>query len=104
MLPLYTVIAVSINIVATIAIFFGMSIGMWSLVNKICSLIKRITGIKPIIEISKIEKVGVLSEGTRIKLQELHNNPTDNVKQISTPKHKPSSTICSPGSKKGSRK
>lgn len=46
----------------------------------------------------------MLSESARIKMQEFRKKLNDSIQKESTPKHKPSSTICSPGSKKGSRK
>lgn len=94
MIPLYEAIAVLIYIVVVITVFYGTWIGM-------CSLIAHIIGIKPII---KMSKGGALSEGAKIKLPESYKEPTNSIKQISTPKHKPSSTICSPGSKKLNKK
>ena len=46
----------------------------------------------------------MLSESARIKMQEFRKKLNDSIQKESTPKHKPSSTICSPGSKKGNRK
>lgn len=98
---LYKTIAVSISIIAAISIFCGTWLGTLLLVDYITNAIAHAIDIKPIIEVSK---AGILSNGAQIKLHELHNDPTDNVKQISTPKHKPSSTLCSPGSKKFNKK
>lgn len=94
MIPLYKAIAILINIVVVITVFCGTWIGMWSLIDHIIDTKS----------ISERATVGMLSETARIKMQEFRKKLNDSIQKESTPKHKPSSTICSPGSKKGSRK
>lgn len=94
MIPLYKAIAILINIVVVITVFCGTWIGMWSLIDHIIDTKS----------ISERATVGMLSESARIKMQEFRKKLNDSIQKESTPKHKPSSTICSPGSKKGSKK
>lgn len=91
-MQLYKTITITITMAATIAIFFGTWIGICSLIGYIAN---NITNTKPII----------LSNSAKTKLQKLQKDHDNRIQHISTPKHKPSSTICSPGSKKkGNRK
>jgi hypothetical protein len=90
MIPLYKAIAILINIVVVITVFCGTWIGMWSLIDHIIDTKS----------ISEMPTVGMLSESARIKMQEFRKKLNDSIQKESTPKHKPSSTICSPGSKK----
>lgn len=91
---LYKIIAILTSVVAVITIYCGTWIGIWSLINHIIDT-------KSIREMSK----GImLSESARIKMQEFRKKLNDSIQKESTPKHKPSSTICSPGSKKCNKK
>jgi len=94
MIPLYKAIAVLIYIVVVITVFCGTWIGMWSLIDHIMDTKS----------IRKMSKGSMLSENARIKMQEFRKKLNDSIQKESTPKHKPSSTLCSPGSKKLNKK
>ena len=91
---IYKIIDMSISVVAVITIFCGTWIGMGSLIGHIIDTKS----------IKAMSTGGMLAEDAKIKLHEFRKNPDNSVRQISTLKHKPSSTICSPGAKKKKKK